>query len=289
MRIDLHTHSTRSDGTDTPAELVANAVAAGLDVVALTDHDATTGWDAATQAAEGAPLELVRGLEISCRHHGAGVHLLAYEPDAAHPGLHAELRRVLEGRNDRLPRTLAKLADLGYPVTAEQVAAVSGDAAATGRPHIADAMVGLGYVVDRDEAFGRFLMPGRPAYVDRYAADLETMIGLVRDAGGVTVVAHPWSRGSGRVLDADAFAHLRDAGLTGIEVDHNDHTPDKREALRGLAGDLDLVATGSSDYHGTGKVGFDLGCHTTDPEQLERLRDAWHESARVAARAGDVL
>ncbi|MDO9380651.1 MAG: PHP domain-containing protein [Nocardioidaceae bacterium] len=284
MRIDLHTHSTRSDGTDTPAELVANAAGAGLDVVALTDHDATTGWDAAVEAAAQVDLELVRGLEISCRHHGAGVHLLAYEPDPAHPGLDAELARVLEGRNDRLPRTLAKLEELGYPVTAEQVRAVSGDAAATGRPHIADAMVGLGYVVDRDEAFGRFLMPGRPAYVDRYAADLETMIGLVRDAGGVTVIAHPWSRGSRRVLDAEAFESLRGSGLSGVEVDHNDHPPERRVELRGLARELDLVVTGSSDYHGTGKVGFDLGCHTTDPGQLDRLRHGWEQAARDAAQ-----
>ncbi|MBA2418964.1 MAG: PHP domain-containing protein [Nocardioidaceae bacterium] len=272
MLIDLHTHSTRSDGTDSPSELVANAVRAGLDVLAITDHDCTTGWAEAQDAAAAADVVLVRGLEISCRYAGAGVHLLAYEPDPADPRLQAELERVLEGRRARLPLTLARLAELGYPVTAEQVREVSGDTEATGRPHVADAMTRLGYVADRDEAFARFLMPGRPAYVDRYAADLVAMIGLVAAAGGATVVAHPWSRGSHRVLDRAAFAALRAAGLAGIEVDHNDHAPERRARLRDIAAELDLVVTGASDYHGTGKTGFDLGCNTTTPAEYDRLR-----------------
>ncbi|MGH3424335.1 MAG: PHP domain-containing protein [Nocardioidaceae bacterium] len=274
MLIDLHTHSRRSDGTDSPAELVARAAAAGLGVVALTDHDSMRGWDEATTAAEGRDLTLVRGLEISCRYEGRGVHLLAYEPDPAYQPLLEELDRVLEGRNDRLPQTLRRLHDLGLELTEEDVLGVSGDAVATGRPHVADAMIARGYVADRDEAFERYLMPGRPAYVNRYAADLREMIELIAEAGGVTVVAHPWSRGSWRVLDHKAFADLRAAGLSGIEVDHNDHGPNKRDRLRTIAADLDLVVTGSSDYHGTGKVGYDLGCHTTSPGEYERLMSA---------------
>lgn len=272
MRIDLHTHSTRSDGTDSPADLVANARGAGLDVVAITDHDSTNGWAEASAAAREQEITLVRGLEISCQYDGTGVHLLAYEPDPGHPELLAELTRVLDGRNGRLPRTVERLRELGLAITEDDVHAVAGDAAATGRPHVADALVAHGYVANRDEAFDRYLKTGRPAYVHRYAADLLRMIDLIGAAGGVSVLAHPWGRVAGNpALDATALARLRDAGLRGIEVDHNDHAPDVRERLRGLAADLDLVVTGSSDYHGTGKIGFDLGCNTTAPEQYERL------------------
>lgn len=272
-RIDLHTHSTRSDGTDTPAELVAKAAGAGLDVLAITDHDSMAGWDEASRVAADHPLTLLHGLEISCAYDGAGVHLLAYEPDPGDTALLAELERVLDGRNGRLPRTLSRLQELGIEITAADVRAVSGDAVATGRPHVADALVAKGYVRNRNEAFDRFLKAGRPAYVHRYAADLVAMIGLVRAAGGVTVIAHPWGRVAGSAIDVDGFAALRDAGISGIEVDHNDHDTDARAELRRLAGDLDLLMTGSSDYHGIGKIGFDLGCNTTEPEQYERLLD----------------
>ncbi len=271
MLIDLHTHSRRSDGTDSPTELVENAVRAGLDVVALTDHDAMTGWDEAQAAADRIGITLVKGLEISCRYGHRGVHLLGYEPDPTDAELLAELERVLRGRQDRLPKTLAKLDDLGISITEADVLAVSGDAAATGRPHVADALVLAGVVASRDEAFERFLMPGRPAYVDRYAADLEHMIRLVVAAGGRAVLAHPWTRQSRKVLTAEVIGELAEVGLVGLEVDHNDHDADTREALRAIARDLDLVVTGSSDYHGTGKVGYDLGVNTTAPDQAARL------------------
>lgn len=271
MLIDLHTHSRRSDGTDSPTELVENAARAGLDVVALTDHDAMTGWDEAEVAADRIGITLVKGLEISCRYGHRGVHLLGYEPDPTDAALLAELERVLRGRQDRLPKTLAKLNDLGIAITEADVLAVSGDAAATGRPHVADALVVAGVVASRDEAFERFLMPGRPAYVDRYAADLEHMIRLVVAAGGRAVLAHPWTRQSRKVLTAEVIGELAEVGLVGLEVDHNDHDADTRAALRVIAGDLDLVVTGSSDYHGTGKVGYDLGVNTTAPDQAARL------------------
>lgn len=271
MLIDLHTHSRRSDGTDSPTELVENAARAGLDVVALTDHDAMTGWDEAQAAAERAGVTLVRGLEISCRYEGRGVHLLGYEPDPTYEPLVAELERVLAGRQDRLPKTLARLNALGIEIDEADVLAVSGDAAATGRPHVADALIVKGVVASRDEAFERFLMPGRPAYVDRYAADLVTMIGLLGAAGGRAVVAHPWSRQSRKALTAEVIASLADTGLAGLEVDHNDHDADTRAQLREIARYLDLVVTGSSDYHGSGKVGFDLGVNSTAPDQAVRL------------------
>ncbi|WP_262852173.1 PHP domain-containing protein [Mumia quercus] len=271
MLIDLHTHSRRSDGTDSPTELVENAARAGLDVVALTDHDAMTGWDEAQVAADRVGITLVKGLEISCRYGHRGVHLLGYEPDPTDAALLSELERVLRGRQDRLPKTLARLNDLGIAITEADVLAVSGEAAATGRPHVADALVVAGVVASRDEAFERFLMPGRPAYVDRYAADLEHMIRLVVAAGGRAVLAHPWTRQSRKVLTAEVIGELAEVGLVGLEVDHNDHDADTRAALRAIASDLDLVITGSSDYHGTGKVGYDLGVNTTAPDQAARL------------------
>lgn len=273
MRIDLHTHSNRSDGTDTPAELVRNAVrVARLDVVALTDHDATTGWDEAQAEADRVGIRLVRGIEVSTRFQGESVHLLGYEFDPEHPGLVAELRRVLDGRDNRLPDVLRKLADHGIDITLEDVAAQSGDAAASGRPHIADAMVAKGYIAHRGEAFDGWLNTGGRAYVDRYSAPLVRAVELLKDAGGRAVVAHPWSRGSDRVLTVEAFERLKAAGLDGIEVDHNDHDDAARAGLRVIAADLDLVVTGSSDYHGTGKSDeFHLGANLTAPDQLDRL------------------
>lgn len=271
MRIDLHTHSSASDGTDTPGDLVRAAAAAGLDVVALTDHDAMSGWDEARQAADEAGITLVPGLEISTRFHHRGVHLLGYLPDPTHPPLVRELDRVLEGRTARTPAIVAALRAHGIGITEEDVRRESGGSVAAGRPHVADALVRLDVVADRTEAFATLLSPGQPGYVNRYASALEDMISLVAAAGGVTVVAHPWGRGSRSVLDAAALARLKDLGLAGIEVDHQDHSPADRAELRSLARDLDLVVTGSSDHHGLGKVDHDLGVNTTHPDQYERL------------------
>lgn len=272
MRIDLHTHSHRSDGTDSPAELVAKAAAAGLDVVALTDHDAMTGWDEAQDAADRVGIILVKGIEISTLLDGQSVHLLAYEPDPHDPALLAELRRVLDGRDQRLPLVLEKLAEHGVHLTIDDVVAQSGSAAASGRPHIADAMVAKGYLEHRDDAFDGWLNRKGRAYVDRYAAPLVETIGLVKAAGGKTVVAHPWSRDSRRVLTPEVFEMLVGEGLDGLEADHVDHDETARAELHDLARALDIAATGSSDYHGTGKsAAFALGAHTTAPEQYERL------------------
>jgi predicted metal-dependent phosphoesterase TrpH len=286
MRIDLHTHSDRSDGTDSPTELVRGARAAGLDVLALTDHDTTRGWDEASREAARVGVRLVRGIEVSTRFRGQGVHLLAYLPDPVHEGLQQELTRVLDGRNARLPQILARLADLGLEVTEEEVRALSDEAVATGRPHVADAMVARGMVANRDDAFARYLGPGCPAYVDRYAADLEEMIATIADAGGVSVLAHPWARRHRHdALDLDGIAGLQAHGLAGVEVDHEDHDRATRSRLRAVAEELDLVRTGSSDYHGTGKVGHALGCNTTDPEQFERLMSLAGAAARASGRS----
>ncbi|EON24735.1 MULTISPECIES: PHP domain-containing protein [Nocardioides] len=284
MRIDLHTHSSVSDGTDDPTTLVRHAAASGLDVVALTDHDTAEGWSEAAAAAAEVGITLVRGMEISTALGHASVHLLGYLPDPTYPPLATALDKILDGRNSRVPGICARLQALGFDVTAEDVRRRAIDAAATGRPHVADVMVAAGMVASRDEAFERFLNPGRPAYVDRYAVPLHEAISLVAASGGVSVLAHPWGRGRAVVLPEARLSELRDAGLVGIEVDHQDHPPAARDALRAIARNLDLVVTGSSDHHGTGKTDHDLGCNTTAPEEYARLLDLAAESARASGR-----
>jgi predicted metal-dependent phosphoesterase TrpH len=271
VKIDLHAHSNRSDGTDSPTELIEKARAAGLDVIAITDHDSTEGWKEADKAAKRVGITLVHGIEFSTKLGGKSVHLLGYEFDPEDKALTTELSRIIDGRTSRLPATLERLRGLGIDIHADDVRAVSTNAAAMGRPHVADALVKLGVVQNRDEAFERYLTPGKPAYVDRYSADLPTAIGLVKAAGGKTVLAHPWSRGSHRVLTRDRIAALADAGLDGLEVDHQDHGAEDRAALRQIARELGLVRTGSSDYHGTGKIDFPLASNLTEPAEYRRL------------------
>lgn len=272
MRIDLHTHSNRSDGTSSPAELVRHAREVGMDVVAITDHDTTAGWAETAEVAVNEDIELLRGLEISCTTAGYGVHLLAYLPDPTHPPLAAELARILDGRNSRLPATLERLRELGIDIDVKDVRRRAGAATAMGRPHVADVLVDKGVVRDRAEAFETYLGARGPAYVHRYAADLFEMIGTITAAGGVSVIAHPWAaRHNHDALDVAGLAGLKEAGLAGLEVDHQDHDPATREQLRGIAGELGLVVTGSSDYHGEGKVDHEVGCNTTDPDEYAQL------------------
>ncbi|MET9950929.1 PHP domain-containing protein [Streptomyces sp. NPDC006339] len=264
MRIDLHTHSTASDGTDTPAELVRKAAAAGLDVVALTDHDTTRGHAEAVAALpEG--LTLVTGAELSCRLDGVSLHMLAYLFDPEEPALAAERELV---RDDRVPRARAmvgKLQELGVPVTWEQVARIAGDGS-VGRPHVAEALVELGVVPDVSGAFtAEWLADGGRAHVQKHELDPVDAIRLVKAAGGVTVFAHPLAVKRGECVPESAIARLAEAGLDGIEVDHMDHDEPTRARLRGLAKELGLLTTGSSDYHGSRKT-CALGDFTTDPE-----------------------
>ncbi|MGJ5833011.1 PHP domain-containing protein [Streptomyces ossamyceticus] len=264
MRIDLHCHSTASDGTDTPAELVLKAGAAGLDVVALTDHDTTRGYPEAIAALpEG--LTLVTGAELSCRLDGVSMHMLAYLFDPEEPRLLAERELV---RDDRVPRArgmVAKLNELGVPVTWEQVARIAGGGS-VGRPHVATALVELGVVPTVNDAFTpQWLADGGHAHVEKHETDPFEAIRLIKGAGGVAVFAHPAAVKRGRTVPESAIADLAAAGLDGIEVDHMDHDPATRARLRGLAKELGLLATGSSDYHGSRKT-CELGEYTTDPE-----------------------
>lgn len=283
MRIDLHCHSTVSDGTDTPSELVARAHEAGLTVMALTDHDTFGGIPEAREAARAMAVRLVPGVELSTELESHSVHLLAYGCDMTHPGLRDEMRRLREGRSGRLPAMCRQLTESGLPLTVEDVMEQVGDSPSVGRPHVADALVAKGYVTSRDEAFAEWLDESRPGYVVRYAVDLEKGIDLVHEAGGAAVIAHPWGRGSADVLTEEVLAALvNDHDLDGVEVDHEDHDADVREQLRRVARSLGVVTTGSSDHHGTGKPHIHLGINTTEPEQFEALE------ARVRLHGGTI-
>ncbi|GAA4745165.1 PHP domain-containing protein [Modestobacter marinus] len=273
MRIDLHTHSSVSDGTDSPAALVATAAAAGLDVVALTDHDTTAGWSLA-EAARPSGVTLVPGMELSCRYFPAGeppisVHLLAYLFDPLHPAFAAERVRLREERLSRGERIVTALAADGYPVAWAEIVARS-EGGVVGRPHVARALVEAGVVDSVDHAFATLLHHGSPYYAAKADTDVLDGIRFVRAAGGVPVFAHGLATSRGRVVGDDAIAEMAAAGLLGLEVEHPDHTPDQRAYLRALAAGLGLIQTGSSDYHGTNKR-TPIGACTTDPEQYEAL------------------
>ncbi|MGY1824860.1 PHP domain-containing protein [Blastococcus sp. SYSU DS0541] len=273
MRIDLHTHSSVSDGTDDPPALLAAARAAGLDVVALTDHDTTAGW-AAAEEHRPAGLTVVPGMELSCRWFPSdgppvSVHLLGYLFDPLHPVFAAERARLRDERLGRAERIVQALADDGYPVSWAELVEHAGGGV-VGRPHVARALVRAGVVGTVDEAFAGLLHHRSPYYVSKADTDVREGIALVRAAGGVPVFAHGLATKRGRVVGDDAIAAMAAAGLLGLEVDHPDHTAAQRAHLRGLAAELDLLVTGSSDHHGTNKA-TPLGACTTDPEEYERL------------------
>lgn len=273
MRIDLHTHSTASDGTDTPAELVRAAAAAGMDVVAITDHDTTAGWDAAL-AAKPAGLAVVRGVEFSCVHHAAdgrrvSLHLLAYLVDPSDPAIRAEWERLRASRVTRGRTMVERLAVDGYPITWQQVERLAAGGS-VGRPHIGRALVEAGVVHDVETAFADLLGSRRPYYVRKADTDVFDAIRLVRAARGLPVFAHPLARRRGPVVDDDVIAAMAAAGMVGLEVHHPDHDADDTAHAARLAADLDLLGTGSSDFHGTNKP-TPIGARLTDPAVYERM------------------
>lgn len=269
MIVDLHAHTLASDGTDTPAQLVEEADAAGIDVVAITDHDTTAGWDEAIDAATRLGVGLLPGIEISCSWRGISVHLLGYLHDPRHPELLAELDAARESRDTRARRIVDRLA-VDMPITWEDVSAQVVEGATIGRPHIADALVENGVVPDRTAAFDRYLYTGSPYYATHYAPDPVEATRLVRAAGGVPVMAHPFAERRGRIVPDEVIADMADAGLFALEGDHPDHDDAQRDKAHGLARDLGLHVTGSSDYHGDGKPQR-LGARATDPAVLDAM------------------
>ncbi|MFI6629908.1 PHP domain-containing protein [Nonomuraea fuscirosea] len=269
MRIDLHSHSSASDGTQPPSDVVRRARERGLDVLALTDHDTVAGHASAAGALP-AGLTLVPGMELSCRRGGRSIHLLAYLFDPREPELLAECARIRRAREERARLTVERLVELGVAVTWEQVAELAAGAP-VGRPHIARAMVAAGAVAEPALAFTpEWIGAGGRAHVSRYALDPEHAVRLVRAAGGVPVLAHPKAERRGEAVPDEWIAELAAAGLFGVEADHLDHDEAARRHVRGLAGELGLAVTGSSDDHGE-LTGHRLGSETTDPEVYERL------------------
>jgi hypothetical protein len=251
-RIDLHTHSSASDGTTPPAELVQEAAVAGLDVVALTDHDTTAGWVPAA-AALPVGMSLVRGTELSCSRGGISLHLLAYLFDPEEPEFAAARAALRASRLGRAERMVELLVADGHPVTWEQVLALAGGT--VGRPHIAQALVAAGLVPTVGEAFVPDWIGTRGRYwVAKAELDVVDGVRLVTGAGGVAVFAHPAATKRGRTVGDDVIALMAAAGLAGLEVDHVDHDDDERAHLRGLAAELGLLTTGASDFHGANKT-----------------------------------
>ena len=287
MLIDLHTHSNASDGTDSPSELIDKAISKGLDLIALTDHDTVGGWDEATTALKkhesNSKLKLVLGSEVSCQgEDGTSIHMLGLLFDPNYTPLISEFEKTRENRVTRMSRIISRLNEAGIEITIEEVNAQKRGDATLGRPHLADALVARGHVASREEAFNIFLHNGSKFYINHYSPSPEVAIRLIKEAGGVAVIAQPLASRSGRKIDLETLNQLIKAGLDGIEVDHRDHNEMERSELMRLAIEHDLVVTGSSDYHGTGKMN-QLAEFTTHPEQWERL-EAKAKVRRVVSR-----
>jgi 3',5'-nucleoside bisphosphate phosphatase len=269
MRADLHSHSSASDGTEAPAEVMRLAGAAGLDVIALTDHDTVAGhWEASGVLPPG--LTLLPGMELSCRLDGHSVHLLGYLFDPADERLAGEMAEIRESRLHRARAMVNKLSALGAPVTWEQVSEIAAGGV-VGRPHLARALVAAGVVPTVADAFmPEWIGPGGRAHVARYALDPARAVRLIRAAGGVTVLAHPRGSARGWRIPDEVIEELAEAGLTGIEVQHPQHDEAERTQLTALADRLGLVASGGSDDHGS-LTGYRIGTEVAPDGAYERL------------------
>ncbi len=285
--IDLHSHTRASDGSDTPGELIAQAVSAGVTTLAITDHDTTSGWAEAVEAAKGAPLSLIPGIELSTQviDHTTGfvpqsIHLLGYLVDPEHPQLVEEMAKIRSHRDHRLQMMVEKLS-ADYDISWLDVRATIPEGATPGRPHIAEVLIAKGIVRDTTEAFDHILSADGPYHVPHYAPKLDHSLAIIREAGGVPVLAHPLSRGDNLATGVsgsldDVIARYRrwvELGLMGVEIDHRENAPESREVLAVVADTLGLIVTGSSDYHGSKKPNL-LGENQTTMEQLERILDA---------------
>ncbi|KJL28451.1 hypothetical protein RS83_03524 [Microbacterium oxydans] len=266
---DLHLHSNHSDGTEAPGEVIRQAHAHGLRTVALTDHDRTSGWGEAGEAAGMLGMTFLPGMELSAKHEWRSVHVLGYLFDPDDAALRAETERIREdriGRAERIVRNIGRDYDLQWSDVVDQTV---GDAT-VGRPHIADALVARGIVADRSAAFDGILHPREGYYEPHYAPDPLTAVQLIADAGGVAIIAHPVTSGRDRMMPVPFIERLIAAGLAGFEIDHRENTEAGKRLLREITARHDLIATGSSDYHGSGKPNWP-GENTTTDDMVERI------------------
>ena len=278
----MHTHSNVSDGTDTPGELINKALATGLTKIALTDHDTIAGWDEATLYLRPG-LDLILGSEISCQtEDGISVHMLGLLFDPNNKELSEVLSTTRDNRIGRMEKIINRLNEAGISITMEEVLAQLSDGATLGRPHLADALVAKKVVKDREEAFAELLHNNSKYYISHYSPTPEAVIKLIKGAGGVAVIAHPLASLRGRTVSVASFDSMVKAGLDGIEVSHRDHTLEQQELLAKIVKEFNIVATGSSDYHGNGKLN-QLGEFTTSQETFEIL-EAKADARRVVRK-----
>ena len=280
--IDLHTHSLASDGTDTPGELINKAHARGISVLGLMDHDTIAGWDEAISYLRPG-MSLVLGSEISCQTlDGTSVHMLGMLFDRENTALAEVLSTTRDNRLTRMNRIVARLNEAGFEITIEDVLAQLAPGATLGRPHLADALIAKKIVASRDEAFTELLHNNSKYYISHYSPTPEDAIKLIKQAGGVAVIAHPLASLRGRTVSIDSFKSMVEAGLDGIEISHRDQSEDERQLLREIVEQYDIIATGSSDYHGNGKLN-QLAEFTTAPEDFEAL-EAKADARRVVRK-----
>jgi predicted metal-dependent phosphoesterase TrpH len=270
MKIDLHTHSTRSDGTMSPTELVQHAIINGISIMALTDHDTVAGWDEAKAAVSG-DFQLVLGAEISCLTEAhQSIHMLGLLFDHRYQPLQDALELSRDDRVPRMKKIIELLAADGVAITYEDVLDHQPEGSTLGRPHLADALVAKGITKTREQAFTQFLSNDSKYYVSHIAPTPIDAVKLIRAAGGVAIIAHPFSSISNTKMALDEMVKLKAVGLHGIEVDHRDHGSEERSNLRKIAADLDLIITGASDFHGSGKLNL-IGENVTNLENWEKL------------------
>ena len=280
--IDLHTHSLASDGTDTPGELINKAHARGISVLGLMDHDTVAGWDEAISYLRPG-MSLVLGSEISCQTlDGTSVHMLGMLFDRENTALAEVLSTTRDNRLTRMNRIVARLNEAGFEISIEDVLAQLAPGATLGRPHLADALIAKKIVASRDEAFTELLHNNSKYYISHYSPTPEDAIRLIKQAGGVAVIAHPLASLRGRTVSIDSFKSMVEAGLDGIEISHRDQSEDERQLLREVVEQYDIIATGSSDYHGNGKLN-QLAEFTTTPEDFEAL-EAKADARRVVRK-----
>jgi 3',5'-nucleoside bisphosphate phosphatase len=280
--IDLHTHSLASDGTDTPGELINKAHAHGISVLGLMDHDTVAGWDEAISYLRPG-MSLVLGSEISCQTlDGTSVHMLGMLFDRENAALAEVLSTTRDNRLTRMNRIIARLNEAGFEISIEDVLAQLAPGATLGRPHLADALIAKKIVASRDEAFAQLLHNNSKYYISHYSPTPEDAIKLIKQAGGVAVIAHPLASLRGRTVSIESFESMVEAGLDGIEISHRDQSEDERQLLREVVAQYDIIATGSSDYHGNGKLN-ELAEFTTKPEDFEAL-EARADARRVVRK-----
>lgn len=257
--IDLHTHTTASDGSYSPSEVVETAIKIGLEAVAVTDHDTIEGLPEALKIGEKHGFEVVPGVEISAEFKPGTMHILGYLVDYKDPEFLGKMNVLQEARRQRNPKIIKKLNELGIPITMEQVEKEAGGGQ-VGRPHFASVMVANGWVDNHNQAFNQFLAKGAPAYEGKYRMDPHDAIQMILQAGGVPVLAHPFSLNmESEDQLADLLKDLTEAGLAGLEVYYPEHTREMSESYLRLVRTLGLCPTGGTDFHGASKPQIKLG------------------------------